>query len=139
MRRVWLLVAALLAAPGCLVVSLHPVHDDESIGYDPALVGTWTDAEDNASITIEPGEWRSYKVHYVHPIETGDLTGYLTAIDDEIASGIGWGYRLTEAGVPAEFVRVKNAGHGFRPMNGPVDPHPLVLAQMVIDFLDRTL
>jgi hypothetical protein len=79
----WLaLVLALLAAPGCLVVSLHPLYESESIGFDPALVGTWQDAEDNASMTIERGEWRSYRVHYRHPIESGELTGYLTAIDD---------------------------------------------------------
>ena len=71
-----------MTAPGCLVVSLHPMYEGESVGFDPALVGTWQDAEDNASMTIERGEWKSYRVHYVHPIETGDLTGYLTAIDD---------------------------------------------------------
>lgn len=77
-----LLVAALLASPGCLVVTLHPAYEGESTGFDPALLGTWHDVEDNASMTIERGEWRSYKVHYEHPIEKGDLTGYLTAIDD---------------------------------------------------------
>lgn len=81
-RLLALLVAGLCAAPGCLVISVNPAYDDESIGFDPALVGTWQDADDNASITIERGEWKSYRVHYVHPIETGDLTGYLTAVDD---------------------------------------------------------
>ncbi len=85
-RRSWpaLLAAtlALAAAPGCLVLSLHPVYEDEAIGFDPALVGAWQDTEDRASMTIERGEWKSYRVHYVHPIEAGDLTAYLTAIDD---------------------------------------------------------
>ena len=74
--------AALLAASGCLVLSVHPVYDGESIGFDPGLPGVWEDADDKASMTIERGEWKSYRVHYVHPIESGDLTGYLTAIDD---------------------------------------------------------
>jgi hypothetical protein len=82
LRRLGVLTAVLLLAPGCLVLSLHPVYDDESLGWDPALVGTWVDADDNVSLRIERGEWRSYKIHYVHPIETGDVTGYLTAIDD---------------------------------------------------------
>lgn len=74
---------ALAWAPGCLVLSLNPAYDDDSITWEPDLVGSWQNAEDNASIAIERGEWRSYKVHYVHPIETGDLTAYLTAIGDE--------------------------------------------------------
>ena len=68
--------------PGCLVISVQPAYEGDSIGFDPALVGAWQDVDDNASMTIERGEWKSYRVHYVHPIETGDLTGYLTAIDD---------------------------------------------------------
>ena len=48
-----------------------------------ASSGTWTDADDKASLQIERGEWKSYRIHYVHPIETGDLTGYLTAIGNE--------------------------------------------------------
>jgi hypothetical protein len=81
--RAALLAAALLTAPGCLVLSLHPAYDDDSLGWDPALLGTWIDVDDNASMVIERGDWRSFKIHYVHPIETGDLTGYLTAIGDD--------------------------------------------------------
>ena len=33
--------------------------------------------------SVERGEWKSYRIHYVHPIETGDLTAYLTAIGNE--------------------------------------------------------
>jgi len=29
---------------------------------------------------IGRAEWQSYRVHYVHPIETGDLTGYLAGL-----------------------------------------------------------
>ncbi len=75
-------ILTLLAVPGCLVLSVHPAYEGESIGFDPALVGAWQDTDDRASMTIERGEWKSYRVHYVHPIETGDLTAYLTAIDD---------------------------------------------------------
>lgn len=74
---------ALLGAPACLVLSVNPLYDAESIGWDPALLGTWHDADDNSSMQIDRGEWKSYKVRYVHPIEQGDLTGYLTAIGDD--------------------------------------------------------
>jgi hypothetical protein len=84
-RRCFLPLALLalgLGTPGCLVVSLNPPYDDESIGFDPALVGRWQDAEDNCSIQVERGEWKSYRIHYVHPIENGDVTGYMTAVSD---------------------------------------------------------
>jgi hypothetical protein len=84
LRSTLLGAAALLAfaaAPGCLVLSLNPVYDDDSIVWDAAFLGKWSDHDDNVSLEIEKGEWRSYKVHYEHPIETGDLTAYLTEID----------------------------------------------------------
>ena len=81
--RVLLLAVVLVTAPGCLVLSLHPAYDDESLGWVPELLGDWQNHDDNASLLISRGEWRSYKLRYVHPIETGELTGYLTAIGDE--------------------------------------------------------
>ena len=82
--RLVLLALVAPGAAGCLVLSLNPAYDDESLAWDGRLVGNWEDTDDRASLTIERGEWRSYKVHYVHPVETGDLTGYLTAVDDEL-------------------------------------------------------
>jgi hypothetical protein len=78
-----LLLVTAASASGCLVVSVNPGYDDSSIGWDPNLVGAWIDEDDKASLTIERGEWKSYRIHYVHPIESGDLTGYLTAIGNE--------------------------------------------------------
>ena len=72
--RLVLLALVAPGAAGCLVLSLNPAYDDESLAWDGRLVGNWEDADDRASLAIERGEWRSYKVHYVHPIETGDLT-----------------------------------------------------------------
>lgn len=75
-----ILAAAGVAASGCLVLSLVPLYDADSMGWDPRLVGSWIDQDDNASMEIGRAEWQSYRVHYVHPIETGDLTGYLTEV-----------------------------------------------------------
>lgn len=83
MKRLVLLVLAVTFAPGCLVVSLRPVYQDDTIGWDATLLGSWQDADDKSSIEIERGEWKSYRIKYVHPIETGTLTGYLTAIGDD--------------------------------------------------------
>lgn len=65
------------------MLSLHPAYEDDSLGWEPALLGTWQDVDDNVSLVIERGEWRSYKIQYVHPIESGELTGYITAIGDD--------------------------------------------------------
>ena len=83
MNRLIVLVLAAACASGCLVVSLNPLYQDATIGWDASLLGSWQDADDKASMEIERGEWRSYRIKYVHPIETGMLTGYLTAIGDE--------------------------------------------------------
>jgi hypothetical protein len=83
MKRLLLIVLAVTCAPGCLVVSLSPVYQNDTIGWDATLLGSWQNSEDKSSIEIERGEWKSYRIKYVHPIETGMLTGYLTAIGDD--------------------------------------------------------
>src|SRR5688500_18093739 len=80
--RAVLLLLGVLCAQGCLVLSINPAYDGDTMTWEPDLLGNWQDADDNASIQIERGEWKSYKIHYVHPTETGDVTGYLTAIGD---------------------------------------------------------
>lgn len=80
-RLASLLVAALLSH-GCLVISLQPAYNDESVAFDEGLIGEWRDAEDNVQVTIARGEWRSYRVHYKHPVEEADLTAHLTVIGD---------------------------------------------------------
>lgn len=77
------LALALTCAPGCLVVGLHPGYDGETIAWDPALVGSWIAAADRATMEVERSEWKSYRITYAHPIETGTVTGYLTAIGDD--------------------------------------------------------
>jgi len=78
--RLVMIVVALLFAPGCLVVTVNPTHERDELVWEPALVGAWQNVDDNSSVVIDKGEWQSYRLHYIHPIETGDLTGYLTRI-----------------------------------------------------------
>lgn len=47
--------------------------------------------------------------------------------------------RLKKAGVQSKLVVVKNAGHGFRPVDGTPDPDRNELTQMIADFFDQTL
>lgn len=76
------LAVAAIVSQGCLVLSLQPAYDDGSIAWDEGLLGHWRDDEDNVEVTIERGEWRSYRVHYTHPIEEADFTGRLTIVGD---------------------------------------------------------
>jgi len=47
--------------------------------------------------------------------------------------------KLQAAGVPATFVIVKNAGHGFAPLGGPISPSRQELTKMIGDFFDQYL
>ncbi len=47
--------------------------------------------------------------------------------------------KLQAAGVPATLVIVKNAGHGFAPMGGPISPSRQELTKMIGDFFDQYL
>ena len=79
-RRVVLALACAamaLAGPGCLVVGLNPFYDDAALTMDERLLGQWRDADDNVSVVVERGEWRSYRLQYTHPTDSRALTGYL--------------------------------------------------------------
>ena len=83
MYRIAAISAALLLSSGCLVLSLQPAYEEDWLAWDPALIGSWRDADDNASLKIEEAEWRSYRMHYEHPSEKGDVAGVLTIVGDE--------------------------------------------------------
>jgi len=74
-------VAVLLVAigsSGCLVLSLQPAYDNDSVIFDEALVGQWANAEDDTSAVIERAEWRSYKIAYTDRFATRLFNGNLT-------------------------------------------------------------
>jgi acetyl esterase/lipase len=47
--------------------------------------------------------------------------------------------KLSATGLPAQLVMVKNAGHGFLPVGGDVDPTLIELGKIVGDFFDQYL
>jgi hypothetical protein len=65
---------------GCLVVTLQPAYDDQSIVFDEALLGRWENADDGERATIERGEWRSYRITYTDRTATRSFQGNLTRI-----------------------------------------------------------
>lgn len=48
-------------------------------------------------------------------------------------------YRLTAAGVPASLIIVRNGGHGFNPVGGPISPGHEEIVKAVGDFFDKYL
>jgi len=80
--RLLIALLALALGPACLVLTVHPAYDDDTLTWEPGLVGNWQNTDDKSFMVIERDEWKSYKIHYVHPIEKGDLTGYLTILGD---------------------------------------------------------
>jgi acetyl esterase/lipase len=48
-------------------------------------------------------------------------------------------YRLTAVGVPANLIIVRNGGHGFNPVGGPISPGHEEIVKTVGDFFDKYL
>jgi hypothetical protein len=74
------LLAAAVMSSGCLVVTLQPAYDDQSLIFEERLLGQWENAEDGTRATIERGEWRSYKITYVERTTPRVFQGNLTKI-----------------------------------------------------------
>lgn len=74
------LVLCTILSSGCLVTMLQPAFDDESIAFEPALVGTWVREEDGLAVTVARGEWRSYHLAYTDRFGTSRYTAFLTSI-----------------------------------------------------------
>lgn len=84
MRLAALAVLVALASSGCLVVALDRFYDEPTIVFDERLLGTWLDADDNITVTVERSDWRAYRVQYVHPTETRVLSAYLFKVRDTL-------------------------------------------------------
>jgi hypothetical protein len=67
----------LIGSEGCIVVAIQHFYDEKTLTFDEHLLGVWTDADDHVTVTVERGEWQSYRITYDHPTEKGTLTGLL--------------------------------------------------------------
>jgi uncharacterized membrane protein YgcG len=69
-----LVVSGAVASNGCLVVSLQPAYDDESVLFDEALLGHWENAEDGeraiAELNGKEVNGRELKVNEAKPQES---------------------------------------------------------------------
>ena len=82
--RLAVLLALTCLCSGCLVTSLQPIYDDGSLETDDLLVGAWQGAEQGATVVVERGEWKSYRITYTLKSSSYTLVGYLTRIGDAL-------------------------------------------------------
>ncbi len=131
------LVLIAASSQACLVLGLDRFYDEPSITFDERLIGNWRDADDNVTVTIEKSDWRSYRIQYVHPTETGALTGYLfkqgaaTYLDLVAVRGKDFGSFVVSA-------------HGLVRVTFGTDPRDVTIAPLSFDWFtkglaDRTL
>jgi hypothetical protein len=71
---------AALGSSGCLVISLQPAYDAQSVAFEEALLGQWESTDEGAKATVERGEWRSYKIAYTDRFATRAFQGNLTKV-----------------------------------------------------------
>ncbi len=82
--RLAVLIACACLSPACLVTTLQPVYDAESLVVDEALAGTWQAQEAPITVVVERGEWKSYRVTYTERKESYALVAYLTRIGENV-------------------------------------------------------
>ena len=111
--RLVLVLSLSCLSSACLVVSTQPFYDSPSIEFDEALIGRWERVEDRTLITVERGEWKSYKIAY--PARSGPVvfTGYLTRVGESRVLDLTPAHSLDPASllIPAHFaVRLQLIG-----------------------------
>ncbi len=79
-----LLLALASVSSGCFVITLQPLYDDTSLVTDEALAGTWHAQEPAATIVIEPGEWKAYRLTYTARTTSYAFAARLTKIGDVV-------------------------------------------------------
>jgi hypothetical protein len=66
-----LLALATVLATGCFVLSVAPFYTDKDLAFDPALLGSWRNAEDTNSVwNFENGDTNAYKLTIRETTET---------------------------------------------------------------------
>ena len=82
--RLSVAVLAALLSSACLVVSLQPVYEPETIAFDPALLGTWVAGEDGVSVSFERAEWHSYHLTVQDGDDRTRLSARMTRVGEQL-------------------------------------------------------
>jgi hypothetical protein len=101
---VWRALPVVLLVPlsGCLVVSLQPVYDEQHVVYEEGLIGTWKEADGNATLVATRGAWNAYELAYTDGLDTTRVSGFLTRIGQSVLLDV-----TTAAGVEEPPVTVQ--------------------------------
>ena len=82
--RLTLAAVAAFLSSACLVVSLQPVYEPDTIAFDPALVGTWIAGEDEMTVSFARAEWHSYHVTVEERDDRTRLSARLTRVGERL-------------------------------------------------------
>jgi acetyl esterase/lipase len=109
--------------------------------YTPAAI-KFTEEMFGVTHDQDPDLWKSGSPLYY--VKAGDPPMLLVHGDSDglvpLAQSTEFDAALTKAGVPHQFVIVKNADHGFRPKVGMlIQPSPREITKIVFDFLAKYL
>ena len=83
LRLTTAVVAALLSS-ACLVVSLQPVYEPETIAFDPGAARPWIAGDDGHDGLVRTGEWHSYHVTIAERDDRTRLSARLTRVGDQL-------------------------------------------------------
>ncbi len=75
------LYALIILFAGC-VPSLHPLYTDKDLIFEPALLGTWTDGQDQTWIFDETKDPNAYDLTILHKNEPGPFIARLLKLGD---------------------------------------------------------
>ncbi len=95
-------VLLLLPLPGCLVVSLQPIYDEQHVVFEEGLIGTWKEADGNATLVVARGAWNAYELAYTEGTDTTRVSGFLTRVGHSVLLDV-----TTAAGVEEPPVTVQ--------------------------------
>lgn len=60
--------------------SLHPIYDNDSIGFDETLIGGWENRESEVLAVVSRAEWRSYSIAFTDRFGTTRFTAHMTSL-----------------------------------------------------------
>jgi hypothetical protein len=82
--RLTIAAIAALMSSACLVVSLQPVYEPDTIAFDPALLGPWIASDDGTTVSFERAEWHSYHVTIEERDDRTRLSARLTRVGEQL-------------------------------------------------------
>jgi hypothetical protein len=84
----WVVVGIALMIAGCVVPSVYPFYTEKDLTFDPALIGTWADADrkpdDKETWSFEQGAGQSYKFLMNDTSSTNEFSAHLFKLKDNL-------------------------------------------------------